>query len=171
MNDSYTLIFTKEQMQQKIKRIAYQIAEDNYDEDEIIIAGIGRNSEGYALAFKIYDALEHIIPGKIRLSHIDVNKNNPSESPAKISLSKEDVQDKVIVLVDDVSNSGRTLIHAIKPFLELAPHKIQIAVLVERTHKKFPIQPDFVGLSLSTTLQEHITVIISKEGEEGIYLS
>ncbi|MBP9797345.1 MAG: phosphoribosyltransferase, partial [Chitinophagales bacterium] len=87
------------------------------------------------------------------------------------SLSKEDVQDKVIVLVDDVSNSGRTLIHAIKPFLELAPHKIQIAVLVERTHKKFPIQPDFVGLSLSTTLQEHITVIISKEGEEGIYLS
>lgn len=171
MQDSYTLIFSEEQMQQKIKRIAYQIAEDNYDEDAIIIAGIGRNSEGYALACKIYDALVQIIPGKVSLSHIDLNKGNPSESPAKIALGKEEAMNKVIVLVDDVSNSGRTLMYAIKPFLELAPHKIQIAVLVERTHKKFPIQPDFVGLSLSTTLQEHITVIISREGEEGIYLS
>ncbi|MFN3940861.1 MAG: phosphoribosyltransferase family protein [Chitinophagales bacterium] len=171
MQDTHTLIFTKEQMLQKIKRIAYQVAEDNYDEDEIILAGVGRNTEGYALAVKIYDELQKIIPGKIKLSHIELDKNAPAHSPIKMSLSKEDVEGKVIVIIDDVANSGRTLLYALKPFLEFSPHKIQMAVLVERTHKKFPIQPDFVGLSLSTTLQEHITVIISNTGKEGIYLS
>lgn len=171
MNDTYTLISDKSQMQQKIKRIAYQVAEDNYHEDEIILAGIGRNTEGYSLAVKIYDELLKIIPNKIKLSHIDLDKNDPAHSPAHIALGQDEVEGKVIILVDDVSNSGRTLMYALKPFLEFSPHKIQVAVLVERTHKKFPIQPDFVGLSLSTTLQEHITVIISKDGEEGIYLS
>lgn len=171
MNETYTLIFSKVQMLQKIKRIAYQVAEDNYDESEIILAGIGRNSEGYALAVKIFDELEKIIPNKIKLSHIEIDKNDPSHSPVKMSLTKEEVEGKVIILVDDVANSGRTLLYALKPFLEFSPHKIQVAVLVERTHKKFPIQPDFVGLSLSTTLQEHITVVISREGDEGIYLS
>ncbi|HAE13231.1 MAG: phosphoribosyltransferase [Chitinophagales bacterium] len=171
MEATLTRIADWPQVQQKIKRIAFEIAEDNYDEPEIIVAGICRNTEGYAMAVKIYDVLKEIVQTKVVLTHIELDKSRPADSPVEMSLSDSDINGKVIILVDDVSNSGRTLLYAMKPFLEHHPKKIQMAVLVERTHKMFPVQPDYVGLSLSTTIQEHITVVISRAGEEGIYLS
>jgi pyrimidine operon attenuation protein / uracil phosphoribosyltransferase len=171
MNTTYTRIADWQQVQQKIKRIAFEIAEENYDEPEIILAGIGKNTEGYALAMKLYDELKHILRTKIVLTHIEIDKNHPADSPVQMSMEDGDINGKVIILIDDVSNSGRTLLYAMKPFLEYHPKKIQMAVLVERTHKMFPVQPDYVGLSLSTTIQEHITVMISRENEEGIFMS
>jgi pyrimidine operon attenuation protein/uracil phosphoribosyltransferase len=73
-------------------------------------------------------------------------------------------------LIDDVANSGKTLSFALKPFLEYQPKKIQTLVLVERSHKAFPVQPDYVGLSVATTIQEHIYVEVEGETVMGAYL-
>ncbi|MFN0274452.1 MAG: phosphoribosyltransferase family protein [Chitinophagales bacterium] len=170
MEENITQVETKEKVMQKIKRIAFEIAEDNYDEPEIILAGICRNTEGYAFAVKLFDVLKQISPSKILLAHIELNKSHPGDSPVEMNLTEHDVDNKVIILVDDVSNTGKTLSYAIKPFLSFSPKKIRCAVLVERKHKLFPVSPDYVGLSLSTTFHEHIKVVLSKEGEEGIYL-
>ena len=171
MDEQYTRIADWPLVQQKIKRLAFEIAEDNYDEPEIIIAGICHNTEGYALAMHLHDQLKKIVSARIVLTHIELDKGRPADSPVQIAMSEADINGKVVVLVDDVSNSGMTLLYAMKPFLDYHPKKIQMAVLVERTHKQFPLQPDYVGLSLSTTIQEHITVVISRAGEECIYLS
>ena len=172
MEKTITRVADHQLVLQKIKRIAFEIAEDNYDEAEIWIAGICMQTEGYKLAKKLYEELKVILPNtKIHLTNIELDKNHPADSPVEMAMKDEDINGKSIILVDDVSNSGRTLLYAMKPILDHHPGKVQMAVLVERTHKRFPIQPDYVGLSLSTTIQEHITVVISKEGEEGIYLS
>ncbi len=158
-------------IEQKIKRIAYEIAEDNYDEKALVIAGICRDTEGYALAARVYEELKHILPNSITLTHVELDKERPADSPVELAVEEKDIDGKVVILVDDVSNSGRTLLYAMKPFLTFHPRKIQMAVLVERTHKRFPVHLDYVGISLSTTIQEHITVVLSTEGQEGIYLS
>jgi len=163
-----TLILTSKQIEQKINRIAYQIYENNYDEKEIIIAGITNN--GYQLSKRIAKVLQKISPIKTTLIEIVINKENPLASEIKISLSDKELKNKVIVLVDDVLNSGKTLIFGAKPFLIAPVKRLTTAVLVDRGHNRFPIKADFVGLSLSTTLQEHITVEL-KKGEEAVYLS
>lgn len=170
MEQLMTQIATGEQMMQKIRRIAYEIAEDNYDEQEIILAGICRDTEGYALAEKLFTMLKPITTAGIRLTHIELNKSNPGESPVQMQLTRGDIDNKVIILTDDVSNTGRTFLYAIKPFLDYSPKKIRCAVLVERRHKFFPVAPDYVGLSLSTTFQEHIKVVLRDENNKGIYL-
>ncbi|MBC8047249.1 MAG: phosphoribosyltransferase [Fimbriimonadaceae bacterium] len=170
MEQVITQIATKENVDQKIKRLAFEIAEDNYDEPEIILAGICRNTEGYAFAIKLFDVLKNIIAAKLTLTHIELNKSNPGDSPVEMNLTEQDIDNKVIILIDDVSNTGRTLLYAIKPFLDFLPKKIRCAVLVERKHKLFPVSPDYVGLSLSTTFREHIKVVLSNDAEKGIYL-
>lgn len=170
MEITLSRIASREKTNQTIKRIAYEIAEDNSDEQEIILAGICKQTEGYILAEALYGELKKIIPTHISLTNIELNKSDPGQSPVEMLLSENDINNKVIILVDDVSNTGRTLLYAIKPFLEYSPKKISCAVLVERKHKLFPITPDYVGLSLSTTFQEHIQVILSNNDTKGIYL-
>ena len=164
-----TLILNSKQIEQKINRIAYEIYENNCDEKEIIIAGIGGN--GYLLAKRIVDVLQNISPLKIKLIEIIIDKKNPLAKEIKISMTDEELKNKVIVLVDDVLNSGKTLIFGAKPFLSTPVKRLTTAVLVDRGHNRYPIKADFVGLSLSTTLQEHITVEINKNGKEIVYLS
>lgn len=163
-----TLILNSKQIEQKINRIAFQIYENNYDEKEIIVAGISEN--GYLFAKRIADVLQKISPIKSKLIEIKINKENPSASDIKISLTDKELKNKVIILVDDVLNSGKTLIFGAKPFLNAAIKCLTTAVLVDRGHNRYPIKADFVGLSLSTTLQEHITVEL-KKGKESVYLS
>jgi pyrimidine operon attenuation protein/uracil phosphoribosyltransferase len=170
MEQVITQISTAQNVHQKIKRIAYEIAEDNYDESELIIAGICKNTEGYELAERIHYELKTISSAEIILTSIELDKLNPDNIPVEINLLNGQIDNKVIILVDDVANTGRTLLYAIKPFLNYSPKKIRIAVLVERKHKMFPISPDYVGLSLSTTFQEHIKVVLTNKEEEGIYL-
>lgn len=164
-----TLILNSKQIQQKINRIAYEIYENNYKEKEIIVAGIADN--GYILAKRIADVLSKISPIKAKLIEIKINKTNPIESPTKILLTEKELKDKVIILVDDVLNSGKTLIFGARGFLTTPVKRLTTAVLVDRGHNRYPIKADFVGLSLSTTLQEHITVEIDKKGKEVVYLS
>ncbi len=170
MEQTLTKIVTAEKVYQKIKRIAFEIAEDNYDEKEIVIAGICKATEGYAFAALIYNELKQILSANITLTHIELDKNDPGNSAVELNLTEEEIDNKTIILIDDVANTGRTLLYAIKPLLNYSPKKIRNAVLVERKHKLFPVSPDYVGLSLSTTMHEHIKVILSEKGNEGIYL-
>jgi pyrimidine operon attenuation protein/uracil phosphoribosyltransferase len=164
-----TLILNSKQIGQKINRIAYQIYENNYDEKEIIIAGIIGN--GHLLAKKIAVVLEKISSIKVKLIEVKLDKDAPLAAEILITLKDKELKNKVIILVDDVLNSGRTLIFGAKPFLDSAVKRLTTVVLVDRGHNRYPIKADFVGLSLSTTLQEHISVEISKKGAEAVYLS
>jgi pyrimidine operon attenuation protein/uracil phosphoribosyltransferase len=149
----------------KLKRMAYEISENNIDETEIILAGIDEN--GVVIAKEIQKLLAEITSYKTHLINISLNKRNPTE----IRLSENiDFNNKVIIIVDDVANSGKTLLYALKPFLEFHPKKIQILVLVERSHKAFSIKPDYVGISLSTTIQEHIFVEVQGERVTGAWM-
>lgn len=143
------------QINQKIKRIAYQIYESNSNEQEIIIAGIIGN--GYILAEKLVEVLNEISTLKITICQVSINKKKPLES-ISTSLEVSEYKNKSLVLVDDVLNSGTTLIYGVKHFLDVPLKKFKTAVLVNRNHKKYPVKADFKGVSLSTSIKEHIQV-------------
>ncbi len=149
-------ILTHNEIQHKIKRIAYQIYESNVEEKEIIVAGI--EGGGLKLAKKIATVLDKITKAKIVLCKVAMNKENPLESGVKTSLDATKYQNKSIVLVDDVLNSGTTLIYGVHHFLKTPLKQLKTAVLVNRNHKKYPVKADFKGISLSTSLNEHINV-------------
>lgn len=161
------IILTKEQIKFKTKRMAYQIYETFVDEEEIVIAGIANS--GYVFAQKITEALQEISPLKIKLCEVRIDKQNPI-NPIETSLDPADYKNKAVVLVDDVLNSGGTLIYGVKYFLDVPLKKLKTAVLVDRNHKKFPVKADFKGISLSTSLLEHIQVVFDQE-DEYAYLS
>ena len=160
-----TIILTAEQIQHKIRRMAYQIYEANIHQNSFILAGIEGN--GYVLAQKLYEELKACCPIPVTLCKVKVNKTNVL-APVTTSLEVADYQDQSVVLVDDVLSSGATLIYGVKHFLEVPLKQLKTAVLVNRNHKKYPIKADFKGVSLSTSLQEHIEV--SFEGAPVAYL-
>jgi pyrimidine operon attenuation protein/uracil phosphoribosyltransferase len=168
MTSTKTLILNANQIQQKIDRIAYQIYENNFEEKEIIIAGI--SPKGFILAERLAENLKEIAKVKITLVEITVNKENPLQDEVKLSVKPKEFAGKVVILVDDVLNSGKTLIYGLAPFLHAHVKRITTAVLVDRNHNRYPIKADFVGLSLATTLQEHISVELLKKGKEAVYL-
>ncbi|NER15554.1 phosphoribosyltransferase [Leptobacterium flavescens] len=166
MTTSQNKILTHQEIKHKIDRIAYQIYETFVDEEEIIIAGIA--SEGVKFAIKICDVLRKVSDIKIVLCEVEMDKKNP-HLPIKTSLEEDMYRDKAVVLVDDVLNSGSTLIYAVKHFLNVPLKKFKTAVLVDRNHKRFPVKADFKGISLSTSLREHVNVVF--EGtEDAVYL-
>lgn len=151
--------------QRKLRRLAFQVAENNEGENELIIAGI--NGNGEILAQNLVNELKRIIDIPIQLISIKLNKKEPLEAVVEDPV---DFNGKNLIIVDDVSNTGKTLLYALKPFLNFLPKKIQTLVLVERSHKLFSIQPDYVGLSVTTTLQEHISVETDKDEITGAWL-
>jgi pyrimidine operon attenuation protein / uracil phosphoribosyltransferase len=151
--------------EKKMRRMALEIIENNADEKELILAGI--RESGSIVARCIQKMLAEISSVKTVLLTITLDKRQPGE----VTLSQSaDFNDKVIILVDDVANSGKTLLYALKPFLAYHPKKIQTLVLVERSHNSFPVHPDYSGLSIATTLQEHIYVQVDEEKVLGAYL-
>ena len=158
-------ILSPEVAAKKLKRMAFEILENNYDETGFILAGI--RESGTAIAQRIQELLKEIAEIDAELITVNLDKKNPKEVTISRSL---DFQNRVIILIDDVSNSGKTLLYAIKPFLDLTPKKIQTLVLVERRHNAFPVKPDYVGLSVATTLQEHIYVEVEMGRVKGAWL-
>lgn len=156
MPESKTPILSHQKIVQKINRMAYQIYEDNYDQKEIIIAGIAKN--GYTFAKLISQKLREISTIEIKLVELLINKKNPINSKVELDLSTDEIKNKSIILVDDVQNSGKTMIYGLQHFLKAPIQKLSIAVLVDRSHKRFPVQADYVGISLATTLKEHVEV-------------
>ncbi len=169
MSQNHVLILDKAQIQQKINRIAYQILEDNLGEESLVIAGIWER--GYKLALRLQKVLEEISEFKITLLRVDIEKES-RKLVAKTHLPESSWKNEVVILVDDVLNSGRTLAYGLGVFLNTPHKKIRTVVLVDRSHKIFPISTDFVGLELATVLKEHVDVIMDVEGEEDrVYLS
>lgn len=160
------LILSKEIAYRKIQRMAYEIAEQNINEKQVILAGI-RNS-GVIIARILHGYLKEVYKGKIVIIEIAIDKKNPKS----VSLSKEiNFDGQNIIVIDDVANSGKTLLYAIKPFLDFYPKKIQTLVLVERSYKEYAVSPDYVGLSISTALTEKIIVETTKDEIDGARLA
>lgn len=150
------IILTHEQIQHKIRRIAYQIYETNVNEKEIVIAGIADN--GYIFAQRLAKILEEISDIAVSICEVTMNKSSP-QNTVRTSLEPSDYQNKALILADDVLNSGTALVYGVKHFLDVPLTRFKTAVLVNRNHKKYPIKADFKGISLSTSLHEHITVV------------
>ena len=149
------IILDSEQIKNKIRRIAYQIYESNVDEKVLILAGISKS--GFVFAQKLKKVLDKISDLEVVLCEVMVDKKNPLK-PVKTSLQSSDYTNKSIVLADDVLNSGATLIYGVKHFLEVPVKRFKTAVLVDRSHKKYPVKADFKGISLSTSLHEMVEV-------------
>ena len=150
-----------------IDRIAYQIYESNFEEDIVFIVGIGK--KGKVLSSLIGKSLNSISKIKVEFITLNIDKKNPlnnvnSDKPISI------LKNSSVVVVDDVLNTGSTLMYAVSYFLKVPVKSIKTAVMVNRNHKKFPIKADFKGISLATTMNEHISVILDGP-DPGIFLT
>ena len=156
-----SLILDSEQVRQKIRRMAYEIYEHNFNEKVIVMAGI--DGQGYVLAGLLIKEVESISPIKTILVKVTLDKSAPQQSDVTLDCNISDLKKKCIILVDDVLNTGRTLAYGLKPFLNIEVKKIETAVLVNRSHALFPIYPQFTGYELATTIRDHVEVILGKE--------
>ncbi len=164
-SSSRTILFAKE-IDQKIRRIAYEIYERNIKDSQLIVAGI--DDRGYALAQRIADHLDEIshfqyVKQSLKLVKVSLQKFTSKQCDVSLNCLVEDLDGKNVVLVDDVLNTGRTLAYSMRPFLERNLHQLEIAVLVNRSHSKFPVVASYTGYELSTTLEEHIEVVLNGE--------
>ena len=160
-------ILTSKQAEHRIRRIAYQIYEDNTKEDQVIIAGVVAN--GNQVAESIAKILRSISDLEVIDCQIQVNKKNP-HAEIQTSINQSVYKNCSVIIVDDVLNTGSTLIYAVRHFLEVPLNQCKVAVLINRNHKKFPIKADYKGISLSTSLHEHVEIVCKKNTFEG-YLS
>jgi len=159
-------IMTAEVVNKKLRRMALQVVEQNYTETQLILIGIKQS--GSVIAEKISQFVKEVFTGEVIVLELSMDKKNP----LSISLDSDmDLNDKTIVLIDDVANSGRTMLYALKPLLNQLPKKVQTMALVERTHKTFPVDVDYVGFSVSTTLDEHILVEVADGEVTGAWLN
>lgn len=159
------MILTREVAQKKIERMALQVAENNYDKDDLLLIGIKEN--GIHIAEQLAGYLQKIFKGKIEIISLALDKKKPAE----ITLSKEvDCNGRHIILVDDVANSGKTMLYALKPLLAYYPAQLETLALVERTHKQFPLAINYCGISVSTTSQQNIVVEVEEGVVTGAYL-
>lgn len=156
-------ILDNSQIKRKIKRISLQIIESNINEKEIILAGVEKN--GFLLAKELNKEINNLSDLNTMVCNIKIDKKNPINSTC-ISVDLSSFQSKSIVVIDDVLNSGSTLMYAVKYFLETDLKQLKTAVLVDRNHKKFPIKADFKGVSLSTSLQNHVNVVFNEDSIE-----
>ncbi len=155
-----TMVLNHRQIQQKITRIAFEIYERNAGEQVLVVAGL--TGMGYVLAERVVEKLREIAPFSLQLIKIDLDKSQPKLH--EIHLSEQvPLTGASIILVDDVLNTGKTLAYAMAPFLEAEVKKMEVLVLVNRSHKLYPVAPDYTGFELATTLSEHITVDLNSE--------
>ena len=146
-----------------------EIIENNYGEAEIILAGI--NNNGMIFAQMLLGELEKVTDIKLTLTQVRINPADPLGQDITFGMPVENIEDKVVIIVDDVANTGRTIFYACKPLLQTLPKKVEVAVLVNRQHKSFPVKVDFVGLSLATTLKENIDVHFREAEEYAVFLN
>ncbi|MEQ8362619.1 MAG: phosphoribosyltransferase family protein [Cyclobacteriaceae bacterium] len=161
-----SLVLTKSEVEQKIRRIAFEIYEDNFKEKNIVLAGI--DGQGYTFAKLISEELESISPIVVKIVKVTLDKLAPQQSEVKVDCEEKEFRKKCIIVVDDVLNTGKTIAFGMKPFLNVEVKKIEVAVLVNRSHTLFPILPTYTGFELSTTLNERVEVVLGKKA--AVYL-
>ena len=169
ISDTKNLILNRQQTLQKIRRMTYQIYENNLDESEIIFAGV--QDRGYLLAKLLYSDFQQIADIPAHLISVTLDKFAPTQSEVRLDCEIDFVRNKTLILIDDVLNTGRTFAYTLRPFLKTEIKKLQTAVLVDRGgHKLFPLSADYSGFELSTTLRQHIHVELGSEENFGVYL-
>jgi pyrimidine operon attenuation protein/uracil phosphoribosyltransferase len=152
-------------IEKKLRRMALEILESNNDEKDIILVGV--KDSGSVMATIIQNMIGEMSSLKTELITVSLDKKKPEA----VELSKTiDFNNRVVIIIDDVANSGKTLLYALKPFLAYQPKKIQTLVLVQRSHNSYPVYPDYIGLTIATTLQEHIFVEVNGDHVTGAYL-
>lgn len=157
------VILNETAIQRKLERIAYEIFENNHDAKELMLIGIREN--GFRLAERLKEHLENISKLSVTVASVELDKRDPMKRAIQLNIDASTVKGKTVIVVDDVAQSGKTLLYAMKPLLDHSPAAIQVAVLVDRKHKKFPVTADYVGMLLSTGMNEQVIV----EMEEGTY--
>lgn len=162
-----TQILTADQLRQKIRRIAFQIYENNFSESALVLAGVV--GEGFVFAQSLAAELGQIAPMPISLQEITLDKTQAAQPPVTL-FPETTFENKVVIVADDVLNSGRTLMFALQAFLSVPVRKLQVAVLIDRNHPRYPVSADYRGYALSTTLAEHVAVILSDTSRMGVYL-
>jgi pyrimidine operon attenuation protein/uracil phosphoribosyltransferase len=163
-----TLVLPHKKVQQKVQRIAHQIVEENFNQSQIILIGI--KNRGFEFAQQLFSIIQNIEGAPTpSLESISLSKDNLTESNIILSIDMKKLDNKCVVLIDDVLNSGKTLMYATRHILNADVAKLSTAVLVDRKHRKYPIRADIAGLTLSTTVQEHISVQF-ENGETNVYL-
>ena len=161
-------VLDDKKIKQKISRLTMEILEQNYLQKEIVLAGI--NNNGTHFASMLQEEIERVSEVKVYLTTIRLNPAKPVTNEISIDFPAKELRHKVVVVVDDVANTGRTLFFAFQPLLEILPKKVQVAVLVDRKHKSFPVAVNYVGLSLATTLRENIRAELRDSENIGVFL-
>lgn len=167
MSTSRTIVMDHERVQRKLRRIAYQLCEEHHDAPELVLVGVA--PRGAELAERLKVMVGGIIPTPVTILRISLDKTDPLRSPPVLEGGPEPLRNKRVVLVDDVLMSGRTLMHAAAHLVQIPLDRLSTVVLVDRLHRAFPIRADIVGLTLSTTVQQHISVELGTE--DAVYLS
>lgn len=162
-----TIVLDHERVQRKLMRIAHQLHEENFTEGSIVMVGVA--PRGFTLAKRLYDILSKSTEMTMELVELKLDKDEPLEKPVELSIDPKQLRDRVVVLVDDVLMSGRTLMHAAGFLVQVPLKRLTTVVLVDRRHRAYPIRADIVGLTLSTTMQEHISVELGKK--DTVYLA
>lgn len=152
-------ILDQQQIQQKIVRLGHQLIEAAFDQEIIYLGGIIGN--GYVLAQLLADVIAQNSALKVVCFEIKLNKDEPWSEPITFSIDQKELKNSYIILIDDVVNSGKTMQYALLKFLEQATKAIKTVALIDRQHRRYPIKTDFAGLSLSTTLKNHVEVDFS----------
>ena len=167
MKTDNNIILNNTQINHKIRRIALQILESNIDEPKIILAGISKN--GFLIAKKLKEVIVNYSDVNITLCEVYINKKELLND-ITVSIDTKAYANQSVVLVDDVLHSGATLIYGVKHFLNVPLKQLKTAVLINRNHKKFPIKADFKGLSLSTSINEHVEIIFDNNTAQAVLI-
>lgn len=162
-----TLILDPAQIEARLARMAREIYEQHYQEKEIILVGIAGN--GHSMAIRLAALLSSLASYPVHLRLLELHKEKPLSQPVHYNGTPSELRNKTVIVIDDVLNSGKTLVYAIRYLLDHDPRKLSACVLVARSHRRFPVRADFVGLGLSTNVKEHVEVITEGK-DEGVYL-
>ena len=154
------VVLNKIQIDQKINRLAHQIIENSYGEKKIYVGWICGN--GKILADLLGNIISENSDLEVIIFEISLNKENPLEFPVNISIENNLLNGAFIVLVDDVLNSGKTMQYALMKLLEQPSKAIKTVSLVDRRHRRYPIKADFVGITLTTTIQERVEMDLTQ---------
>lgn len=162
------LLLNAEQVELKIQRLSNEIAERYHAVKHLYLFGI--EGQGYKLAERINKELKQYLNNEIILSCLSINKQNPIGSVKINEKLTASIENKDVLIIDDVLNSGKTLFYALQPFIQINLNSLRVLVLVNRNHQQFPVHPDFVGMTLSTTFQNHIEAVLNTKTTSQVFL-